>query len=1210
MHLAYSGKTMFRTSICHVILAVIAQVTITGAQTQLTPLVLQKCIEECEKQGFCCGNRLNGEAPYTAAERLSCANGCEIAYYSTKVSECKDYCEEGNQEGCTYKHPLIATEFSKCKSCQEGCNGSPSLEACNIGCEEASKHNVYNPGSETSTSWLIEAEEAQFNGGGIISELNGYTGLGYFSFNENAGNIQFNLDIDSDSQGSYLFQVRYATKQTYRYAALIFDGAWTHPYNFLDYYEDHDEFDDNESTIWFYTDPVDILLPIGAHTLILETYHSSIGLNIDHVQLSKAPTASPTPSSCDSKAPRGYVFVPHTNANLAASDVAPLLKIMYCDQDCADILLSNEPNLPNFKPGCGLLSNQGASKCQRSNAGLFYWPSGERNAYSDPPYSHDRTKMIAHARDGVNGYGEAQSLVIHPESSYAFLNPGDYGSSNPGVDIPEYVYEGVRLWSEVVEGDLGSGRVLLVLSKIEDAGAVFGIASTFRSMGVSIIPVVFAVDLLPEALKDLVLQETSPYDKEILAAIEAGCLYSHEMDQQFVDEGLLHNHFSMLSPSDISDILAAAHQAVQDGKQFSDALSWASSVNINIPQAGGASWFGSVKTRNLRYETWGTSTESGLKNAYGQIVDMGGMSASFLGNSNKGDSKPSWKGTVENPSDIMLKRSMASYPGPSDYFPDEEEVKRYRVWMKFDYQVDKISAVYGDWNVQCLDASYYGATYNAVKKVLPMIRNGQKANYFPTRWFMAQEVTESPYPPGSKVMSDIVHISGPYLQGMASGMLTLVTGGRSFIGDKPNDDVGSSSWHYWHARRTGYILAWRLATLCLRPPFLEVKPTSSANSDAFRYGTEPGTGVGSATVRLLEAPDSDVLILIEVDDDADGVVITPNNIVLTPSNYISPIHVYVVTSGKVVKGTEINVFFRTSSDDEAVDGIEDMWMFKTGDQPLTSSPTDIPTDGPTSSPTDIPTDGPTSSPTDIPTDGPTSSPTDIPTDGPTSSPTDIPTDGPTSSPTDIPTDGPTSSPTDIPTDGPTSSPTDIPTYGPTSSPTDIPPDGPTSSPTDIPTSSPTEVPTDSPTAGPTKAPNLLYCTDSTTWSAVKSKKFNCAWIQTHKKKQLKKKCKLSGKNGRKAKDACPLACNEKDACAKPKCWKNGQWEPKKKKSYFKKCSDLEVGKGKEKKKILCQRTGSHKENGTKVFAYEVCGKCGHCDKSSGRKLTDIFHSRR
>merc|ERR1712176_493558 len=67
-----------------------------------------------------------------------------------------------------------------------------------------------------------------------------------------------------------------------------------------------------------------------------------------------------------------------------------------------------------------------------------------------------------------------------------------------------------------------------------------------------------------------------------------------------------------------------------------------------------------------------------------------------------------------------------------------------------------------------------------------------------------------------------------------------------------------------------------------------------------------------------------------------------------------------VSSGKLPKGTEINVFFRTSSDDEAVDGIEDMWMYTTGDQQPTASPT---LSDPTSSPRPTTSLSPTSSPT-------------------------------------------------------------------------------------------------------------------------------------------------------------------------------------------------------------------------------------------------------
>jgi len=246
MPVVLKRKTMFRTSTCYAILAVIVQFAITGAQIQLTSLFPQRCIDECEKQGFCCGNRLNGEAPHTSAERLSCSNGCEIAYYSADVFECKDYCEEGNQEGCSYKHPLIATKFSKYKSCQEGCNGSPSLQ--NIGCEEATKLNFYN---QLETSWLLgaeEVEESQFDGGVIISESDDKRGSGCFNFTESVGYIQFNLDVDWDSDGYYLFKVRYSYSGfMLGWSDLIFDDNYVDGFYIEGYYNYY------ENTTWAYT---------------------------------------------------------------------------------------------------------------------------------------------------------------------------------------------------------------------------------------------------------------------------------------------------------------------------------------------------------------------------------------------------------------------------------------------------------------------------------------------------------------------------------------------------------------------------------------------------------------------------------------------------------------------------------------------------------------------------------------------------------------------------------------------------------------------------------------------------------------------------------------------------------------------------------------------------------------------------------------------
>jgi len=109
-----------------------------SADNVLTAEKLQKCVNKCFEQGSCCGNRLNGEDTESSNQRLSCANGCEIAYYSTDVAQCKWHCDEsGDQQGCEYKHPLIKT-FGKCGvDCSANCDGWPKVSACSDGCELA-----------------------------------------------------------------------------------------------------------------------------------------------------------------------------------------------------------------------------------------------------------------------------------------------------------------------------------------------------------------------------------------------------------------------------------------------------------------------------------------------------------------------------------------------------------------------------------------------------------------------------------------------------------------------------------------------------------------------------------------------------------------------------------------------------------------------------------------------------------------------------------------------------------------------------------------------------------------------------------------------------------------------------------------------------------------------------------------------------------------
>lgn len=104
---------------------------------ELKATVLQQCIDKCKTLGHCCGNRLNGECPASSNQRLSCANGCEIAYHRSTKWQCKQDCANGNMNGCEYNHPNIMSTFHKCGDCQEGCDKWPDLNACEDGCELA-----------------------------------------------------------------------------------------------------------------------------------------------------------------------------------------------------------------------------------------------------------------------------------------------------------------------------------------------------------------------------------------------------------------------------------------------------------------------------------------------------------------------------------------------------------------------------------------------------------------------------------------------------------------------------------------------------------------------------------------------------------------------------------------------------------------------------------------------------------------------------------------------------------------------------------------------------------------------------------------------------------------------------------------------------------------------------------------------------------------
>lgn len=122
----HSSRTLEKSSPC---------LATCDPKDSLTADTLQKCVDRCSAAGHCCGNRLYGEDTTSSAMKLSCANGCEIAFYSRKVDQCKSHCRAGNEGICEYKHPAIPDVFQMCFEC--ACGEWPASDACDYGCEQA-----------------------------------------------------------------------------------------------------------------------------------------------------------------------------------------------------------------------------------------------------------------------------------------------------------------------------------------------------------------------------------------------------------------------------------------------------------------------------------------------------------------------------------------------------------------------------------------------------------------------------------------------------------------------------------------------------------------------------------------------------------------------------------------------------------------------------------------------------------------------------------------------------------------------------------------------------------------------------------------------------------------------------------------------------------------------------------------------------------------
>lgn len=162
------------------------------------------------------------------------------------------------------------------------------------------------------------------------------------------------------------------------------------------------------------------------------------------------------------------------------------------------------------------------------------------------------------------------------------------------------------------------------------------------------------------------------------------------------------------------------------------------------------------------------------------------------------------------------------------------------------------------------------------------------------------------------------HLSAPYLQGIAAMMYTLLSG-RCPVGDEPANPA-TTEWQNWYCRKTGYEIAWQLATLNSRAPGFVVLPSSASATNLTANAAD------SLTIRFRHAPTAEVTVAATV-SHPDHLILNPARLVFTPQNHMVAQTVSIRGTPGATNGA-VNVDFTTASPDPVFNGLSDTWPYR------------------------------------------------------------------------------------------------------------------------------------------------------------------------------------------------------------------------------------------------------------------------------------------
>ena len=447
---------------------------------------------------------------------------------------------------------------------------------------------------------------------------------------------------------------------------------------------------------------------------------------------------------------------------------------------------------------------------------------------------------------------------------------------------PEYHLEGVRAVCEEVRK--GGSRPIVVMQPSFVMPMVF-MEKIYRvgdGVGIPVAPAGYAWDRVDPLLKD---SGTWPTPRAVY--VTAATLYSQIYNRSATNSAFIP---AGMSPSDRDALAETAFVTVQ-------------TEATNTHYSGsyrGPTHFASPanKKRHIEVADFNSSTENGIANQWGAV--LGGVGMSHYRHTSGYQSYPYAIGHV-----IDFCQSRKLKTANTNYWTH---------YASFDY-MDNYG---GKTMIYGLDRVIYRYPHPEQQTGAARVTStymDQGEFFVPVRLLWSRIRTAHPEIPWQP---DGHHMSGQMLQGIATMMVTLLTG-RCPVGDEPADRA-SEAWQNWFCRKTGYEIAWQLASMNARVPGFEVLPRATSATNVTTTTDE------TLTVRFLYAPTSTVTVAVSV-DNTHAVLVNPKTLIFTPDNHATAQTVSIRALPGATTSEAVTVSFDSSSADSVFDELNDQWAY-------------------------------------------------------------------------------------------------------------------------------------------------------------------------------------------------------------------------------------------------------------------------------------------